>query len=76
MEPTTRQRDRLLEILGLVFIVRDGAAVAVQFILARSPAGRIPLADDPVGEIQDFGPTVLARAVPSGIPELPADVSH
>ncbi len=45
------QRDRLLEILGLVFIVRDGAAVAVQFILARPPAGRVPLADDPVDAV-------------------------
>lgn len=32
------QRDRLLKILGLVFIVGDGAPVAVQFIAARSPA--------------------------------------
>ncbi len=40
------QRDDPLEILGLVFVVGDRAAVAVEFVLARPPAGRIPFGDD------------------------------
>ena len=40
------KRDDALEILGLVFIVRDLPAVAVEFVLARPPAGGIPLGDD------------------------------
>ena len=46
------QRDDPLEILRPVFIIRDGAAVAVEFVLARPPPGSIPFGDDamhPVG---------------------------
>ena len=40
------QGDDALEILGLVFIVGDRAAVAVELVLARPPAGGVPLGDD------------------------------
>jgi hypothetical protein len=37
-----------LEVLGVVLIVGDGSAVAIQLVLARTPAGRVPLGDDPM----------------------------
>ena len=46
------QRHDPLEVLGLVLVVGDRPAVAVQLVLARAPAGRVPLGDHamhPVG---------------------------
>ena len=40
------QRNDPLEILGLVFVVGDLPAVAVEFVLARPPAGGVPVGDD------------------------------
>ena len=40
------QRDDALEVLGLVLVVGDLAAVAVELVLARAPAGGVPLGDD------------------------------
>ena len=42
------ERDDTLEVLGLVLVVGDRPAVAVQLILARSPAGGVPLGDHAV----------------------------
>ena len=38
------QGDDALEVLGLIFVVGDRAPVAVEFVLARPPAGGVPLA--------------------------------
>ena len=46
------QGNDALEVLRAVFLVRDGTAVAVQFIFAGSPARRIPFADDPVDAVR------------------------
>ena len=59
------QGDDALEVLGLVFLVGDVAAVAVQLVLARPPAGGVPLGDDPVHAVggEEAVLDALAQAV-------------
>ena len=54
-----------LEVLGLVFLVGDRAAVAVEVVRARPPAGGVPLGDDAVHAVggEEAVLDALAQAV-------------
>src|SRR5258707_7878651 len=43
--------DGSLEILGLIFIIRDWPSEAVNLIPTRSPARSVPLSDDPMDAV-------------------------
>src|SRR5262249_34833456 len=46
------ERYNALKVLRLVLVIRDGAAVPVEFVLARTPAGRVPLGDDTMNAVR------------------------
>jgi hypothetical protein len=56
------QRDDLLEVVRVVLLVGDLAAVAVEIALARAPAGRVPLGDDAVDAVRGEEAVVDALA--------------
>jgi len=65
------ERHDPLEVPGVILVVGDGSAVAVQLVLARAPAGRVPLGDHamhPVGReeavVDPLSETVLVDRVP------------
>src|SRR5262249_47401737 len=45
------QGDDALEVLGLIFVVRNCAAVAVEIVFPGPPAGRVPFRNDPVNTV-------------------------
>ncbi len=61
------QSDEALEIGGAIFLVGDGAAIAVEVILARPPAGRVPLGDDAMDAVRREEAVVNALAQAVGI---------
>src|SRR5207237_524001 len=41
-----------LEVLGLILVVRNWSAVAIDFVSTRAPAGRVPFCDHPMDAIR------------------------
>src|SRR6266545_3330683 len=72
------QRDHTLEVLRLVFIIGDRAAIAVELVAVRAPAGGIPLRDDAVNTVgrEEAVLDALAQAVfVDGIAEIEIGVA-
>ena len=75
---TRAKRHEPLEVLGMVLVVGDGSAIAVQLVLARAPTGRVPLGDDAMHSVGGEEPVVdpLAQAVlVDRIPEVEVGVA-
>src|ERR1700683_2410816 len=67
------QRNHLLKILGLIFVVGNCAAEPVKFIPAWSPAGGVPLRDDAMNAVRRKETVVdtLPQAVfVDGVPKI------
>jgi hypothetical protein len=72
------QQDDAFEIGGVVFVVRDRAAVAVEFVPGRPPARGVPLGDDAVdavGRKEAIGDALAEGVGINGIAEVEVGVA-